>query len=82
MRPKKTIAVADVLEIANNYLQTHNPPKWCGTSKEKKQGRLEGVEVLLTNILHETNNYAGYGGEIDEEGIERKFFYYTKINQQ
>lgn len=71
MRPKKTIAVADVLKIANDYLQTHNSP--CST--EQKKGRLIGVEVLLENILHETNNYAGYGGEIDEEGIERKFFY-------
>ena len=77
MRPKKTIAVADVLKIANDYLQTHNTPKRRGESKESKQSRLRGVEVLLENILHETNNYAGYGGEIDEEGIERKFYYYS-----
>ena len=72
MRPKKTIAVAEVLEFANNFLQNYN-----GSPE-----RLQGVEILLEEILHQTNNYAGYCSDFDEEGIQRKLFYYTKINQQ
>ena len=72
MRPKKTIAVAEVLEFANNFLQNYN-----GSPE-----RLQGVEILLEEILHRTDNYAGYCADFDKEGIQRKLFYYTKINQQ
>ena len=65
MGAKKTIAVAEVLEFANTFLQNYN-----GIPE-----RLQGVEILLEEILHRTDNYVGYGPQVDAEGIERKFYY-------
>ena len=48
---RKTIHVERVLEIANNYLACPH------LTAENKQG----VYQLLQRVLHETDNYAGFG---------------------
>jgi hypothetical protein len=48
---RKTIPVADVVEMANDML--------ANSADSKEQGR-EGIRMLLEQILHATGNYRGY----------------------
>lgn len=73
MRNKKTINVADIVKMANTYLEKING----GTEKEIND-RMAGIELLLVDILDATNNYNGFNCEVDERGIERRSYYLSR----
>ena len=77
MRAKKTINVADVVKMANHYLENMN-----GGTEEELMNRMAGIEVLLVNILDATNNYNGFNCEDDERGIERRSYYLSRRLQK
>lgn len=52
MSKRKTIPVAKVKELVNNYLLN---------SADHNVGIRHGNALLLEQILHETGNYRGYG---------------------
>jgi len=77
MKAKKTINVADVVKMANHYLENLN-----GGTEEELKNRMVGIEVLLVDILDATNNYSGFNRENDERGIERRSYYLSRRLQK
>ena len=64
----KTIKVARVLEMANRYLASEDTPLTLA-----QVHRREGVASLLSSILHETGNYAGFS-YLDDYWLQRPVF--------
>ena len=71
MPSNKTIRVARLLKWANTLLSQTNEQS---VSKDQKMG----VCSFIEQVLHETNNYNGFGFQSNADSETGSFGYYTR----